>query len=33
VAFFRGWETFSAEDKIAAVHDAKRVLDKVLDQK
>jgi transcriptional regulator with XRE-family HTH domain len=33
VAFFRGWETFSAEDKIAAVRDAKRVLDKVLDQK
>lgn len=30
VAFFRGWELFSAEDKAAAVRDAKRVLDKVL---
>ena len=31
VAFFRGWETFTAEDKVAAIYDAKRVLDKVLD--
>ena len=30
VAFFRGWETFSAEDRVAAIYDAKRVLDKVL---
>ena len=30
VAFFRGWETFSPDDKVAAIHDAKRVLDKVL---
>ena len=28
VVFFRGWETFSVEDKIAAVRDAKRVLDR-----
>ncbi|MEO7538640.1 MAG: helix-turn-helix domain-containing protein [Pyrinomonadaceae bacterium] len=28
VVFFRGWETFSPEDKIAAVRDAKRVLDR-----
>ena len=30
VVFFRGWETFSLEDKIAAVRDAKRVLDRSL---
>jgi transcriptional regulator with XRE-family HTH domain len=30
VVFFRGWESFSPEDKIAAVHDAKRVLDRSL---
>lgn len=30
VVFFRGWETFSIEDKIAAVCDAKRVLDRSL---
>jgi transcriptional regulator with XRE-family HTH domain len=30
IAFFRGWETFSADDKVGAIHDAKRVLDKVL---
>ncbi len=30
VVFFRGWETFSAKDKIAAVRDAKRVLDRSL---
>lgn len=30
VAFFRGWESFSASDRVAAIYDAKRVLDKVL---
>lgn len=30
IVFFRGWESFSNEDKIAAVHDAKRVLDRSL---
>jgi len=30
VVFFRGWESFSAEDKVAAVRDAKRVLDRSL---
>ena len=30
VVFFRGWESFSTEDKIAAVRDAKRVLDRSL---
>ncbi len=30
VVFFRGWETFSVEDKIEAVRDAKRVLDRTL---
>ena len=28
IVFFRGWETFSAEDRVAAVRDAKRVLDR-----
>jgi len=31
VVFFRGWETFSAQDKIEAVIDAKRVLDRTLE--
>lgn len=31
VVFFRGWETFSARDKIEAVIDAKRVLDRSLE--
>ncbi len=31
LVFFRGWETFSNEDKIAAIRDAKRVLDRTLD--
>ncbi len=31
VVFFRGWETFSARDKIEAVIDAKRVLDRTLE--
>lgn len=30
VVFFRGWETFSVKDKIAAIRDAKRVLDRSL---
>lgn len=30
IVFFRGWETFSLDDKIAAVRDAKRVLDRSL---
>ncbi len=30
IVFFRGWETFSREDKIAALYDAKRVLDRSL---
>ena len=30
VVFFRGWESFSAADKVAAVRDAKRVLDRSL---
>ena len=30
VVFFRGWESFSAEEKVAAVNDAKRVLDRSL---
>ena len=31
VVFFRGWETFSLNDKIDAVADAKRVLDRSLE--
>jgi len=30
VVFFRGWEAFSPVDKVAAVRDAKRVLDRSL---
>jgi transcriptional regulator with XRE-family HTH domain len=30
VMFFRGWETFSDEDKTAALYDAKQMLDRVL---
>ena len=30
VVFFRGWETFSHDDKVEAIHDAKRVLDRAL---
>ena len=30
VMFFRGWETFSDEDKTAALYDAKQLLDGVL---
>ena len=30
VVFFRGWESFSSEDKVAAIMDAKRVLDRSL---
>ncbi|MFM9905676.1 MAG: helix-turn-helix domain-containing protein [Pyrinomonadaceae bacterium] len=32
IIFFRGWESFSREDKIEAVHDAKRVLDRSLSE-
>ncbi|MGE3468089.1 MAG: helix-turn-helix domain-containing protein [Pyrinomonadaceae bacterium] len=28
IIFFRGWETFSNEEKVAALKDAKRVLDR-----
>jgi hypothetical protein len=30
VVFFNGWESLSPDDKIDAVHDAKRVLDRSL---
>jgi transcriptional regulator with XRE-family HTH domain len=30
VVFFQGWHSFSADEKIEAVHDAKRVLDRSL---
>lgn len=30
IVFFRGWETFSHEDRVAALYDAKRVLDRSL---
>ena len=33
IVFFRGWETFSSKDKVDAVIDAKRVLDRALRQK
>jgi transcriptional regulator with XRE-family HTH domain len=32
IVFFRGWESFSPEEKIDAVRDAKRVLDRSLSQ-
>lgn len=32
VVFFRGWESFTEDEKIAAVRDAKRVLDRTLDR-
>lgn len=32
VVFFRGWESFSEEERIAAIRDAKRVLDRSLDR-
>jgi hypothetical protein len=31
VVFFRGWDAFSPSDKVAAVRDAKRVLDRILE--
>ncbi len=31
IVFFRGWETFSTREKIEAVIDAKRVLDRTLE--
>jgi transcriptional regulator with XRE-family HTH domain len=30
IVFFRGWAAFSQEDRVAAVYDAKRVLDRSL---
>jgi transcriptional regulator with XRE-family HTH domain len=30
VVFFRGWRSFSTDEKVAAVKDAKRVLDRLL---
>lgn len=30
IVFFKGWESFSVDEKIAAVTDAKRVLDRTL---
>ena len=30
VVFFRGWRSFSPDEKIEAVKDAKRVLDRLL---
>lgn len=30
IAFFRGWESFSLEDKVAAMRDAKQMIDRVL---
>ncbi len=30
VAFFRGWESYSREEKVDAVNDAKKVLDRAL---
>ena len=32
VVFFRGWETFSIEERAAALRDAKRMLDRSLDR-
>src|SRR4051794_11905015 len=32
VVFFRGWQSFTPEQKVEAVKDAKRVLDRSLDQ-
>lgn len=32
VVFFKGWETFDDDDKIAAIADAKRVLDRSLSE-
>ncbi|MGI8409353.1 MAG: helix-turn-helix domain-containing protein [Pyrinomonadaceae bacterium] len=33
VVFFRGWETFTIEEKLDAVRDAKKVLDRTLKRK
>lgn len=33
VAFFQGWESFTADEKVDAVRDAKKVLDRTLRQK
>jgi transcriptional regulator with XRE-family HTH domain len=32
VVFFKGWEAFSSEERVAAVRDAKRVLDRSLSE-
>ena len=33
VVFFQGWESFTPEERIDAVHDAKKVLDRTLSKK
>ena len=33
VVFFQGWEAYSAEEKVEAVRDAKKVLDRALRNK
>lgn len=33
VAFFQGWESYTEEDKIEAIRDAKKVLDRTLKKK
>ena len=30
LAFFRGWESYSADDKAAAIRDAKKLLERIL---
>ena len=32
LAFFRGWDSFTADDKAAAIRDAKKLLDRILDR-
>jgi len=33
VVFFQGWETFSEDERVDAIHDAKKVLDRTLRNK
>ena len=33
VVFFQGWESFTPEERVDAVHDAKKVLDRTLSKK
>ncbi len=33
VVFFQGWESFSADERVDAIHDAKKVLDRTLRNK